>query len=216
MKTNTYDLMRRERDKSIIEVSKSIFFSKGIENTTMKDIANEAQISRQTLYSYYKDIDELIIAVQSEIFKNIIFNTSPLCKDYDVVSPIEYIKLYIISILKLVNDFPDEMIFIFQCDLHFKLYPGKKTLFEGFDSIFTNLEHRDLVLKKITQGQLEGSIRNDMTDTQIYSVIINITTGLVQRILLLEERVDVVNETKVEDIGKSLLDMMIMYIYRKI
>lgn len=212
MKTNTYELMRKEREKSIIQVAQKVFFSKGIANTTMKDIASEADISRQTLYSYYKDINELIIAVQSDIFKNCIFKNSPEYDDFDNMSPVEYIQEYVISILSLADEYPKETIFMIQYDLYFKLYPSDDLLFKGFNSLFIKSDTREKVFKKIVQGQQDSSIRKDKSSSEIYSTIVNITIGLVHRILLVDDRIDITNEITSDCIKKNLIEMIMLYI----
>ncbi|MFX1452616.1 MAG: TetR/AcrR family transcriptional regulator, partial [Promethearchaeota archaeon] len=54
--------IRREREKEqrredIIDAAEKLFLTQGFENTTMKQIANEAEYSKGTLYNYYKSKD---------------------------------------------------------------------------------------------------------------------------------------------------------------
>ena len=46
-------LKTRER---LIEVARQLFTNKGIENTTMNDIANASDKGRRTIYTYFSDI----------------------------------------------------------------------------------------------------------------------------------------------------------------
>ena len=55
---------RREREKEqrrsdILDAAEKLFFSRGIENTTMDDIAEESELSKGTLYLYFKSRDEV-------------------------------------------------------------------------------------------------------------------------------------------------------------
>lgn len=59
---------RREREKEkrynvIIDAAEKIIFSKGIEQATMQDIADEAELSKGTLYLYFKSKNELYTAI---------------------------------------------------------------------------------------------------------------------------------------------------------
>ena len=59
---------RKEREKeqrrnNIIDAAESVFFSKGIENATMDEIAEEAELSKGTLYLYFKSKEELLFAI---------------------------------------------------------------------------------------------------------------------------------------------------------
>jgi len=52
----------RTRDR-LIEVARQLFLIKGIENTTMLDIANAAENGRRTIYTYFKSKNEIYSAV---------------------------------------------------------------------------------------------------------------------------------------------------------
>ena len=59
---------RREREKEqrrndIIDAAEKIFFSKGMETATMDEIADEAELSKGTLYLYFKSKEELFHAI---------------------------------------------------------------------------------------------------------------------------------------------------------
>ena len=59
---------RREREKlrrrtNIIDAAENIFFSKGFEHATMDDVANEAELSKGTLYLYFNSKDELYLEI---------------------------------------------------------------------------------------------------------------------------------------------------------
>jgi len=47
----------------IVEVARHLFATKGLEDTTMKDIAEASGIGRRTIYTYFKNREELYWAV---------------------------------------------------------------------------------------------------------------------------------------------------------
>src|SRR5699024_7831270 len=59
---------RKEREKAqrsnqIIDAAEEVIFSKGLEQATMTDIAEQAELSKGTLYLYFKNKTELYIAI---------------------------------------------------------------------------------------------------------------------------------------------------------
>ena len=52
----------KTREK-LIEVARQLFAHKGIENTTMNDIANASDKGRRTIYTYFKNKKEIYNAV---------------------------------------------------------------------------------------------------------------------------------------------------------
>jgi AcrR family transcriptional regulator len=55
-------MVTKTRDK-LIEVARQLFVHKGIENTTMNDIANASDKGRRTIYTYFKNKKEIYNAV---------------------------------------------------------------------------------------------------------------------------------------------------------
>jgi AcrR family transcriptional regulator len=59
---------RRQREKqqrrsAIIDAAEAVFFSKGVETATMDDVAEEAELSKGTLYLYFKSKEDLYLAI---------------------------------------------------------------------------------------------------------------------------------------------------------
>jgi TetR/AcrR family transcriptional regulator len=57
---------KREKDQriqSILSAAKKVFFSKGYQRSTMDEIAFEAEISKPTIYQYFRTKDELYSAL---------------------------------------------------------------------------------------------------------------------------------------------------------
>jgi len=54
---------KQQRKEEIINAAEKVFFSKGFGLATMDDIAEEAELSKGTLYLYFKSKDDLHLAV---------------------------------------------------------------------------------------------------------------------------------------------------------
>jgi len=54
---------KQQRREEIIEAAEKVFFSKGLEMATMDDIAERAELSKGTLYLYFKSKEDLHMAV---------------------------------------------------------------------------------------------------------------------------------------------------------
>jgi len=69
---------REIRSKDIINAAEMLFFSKGFDNVSMNDIANEAEMARATLYQYFKNKNDIYAAIAiraakilGEMFKDV-------------------------------------------------------------------------------------------------------------------------------------------------
>jgi TetR/AcrR family transcriptional regulator len=54
---------RLRRRNEIIDAAERLFFSKGLENVTMDDIARDTELARGTLYLYFRNKDEILVAI---------------------------------------------------------------------------------------------------------------------------------------------------------
>jgi AcrR family transcriptional regulator len=57
---------RQTRKKLILKAARQLFDEKGIENTSMDDIAAAAEYTRRTLYTYFKSRDEISLSILIE------------------------------------------------------------------------------------------------------------------------------------------------------
>ncbi|MFC2102315.1 TetR/AcrR family transcriptional regulator [Bacteroidota bacterium] len=60
---------REQRYQAIIDAGEKVFFTKGYESSTMDDVAEEAELSKGTLYLYFTSKDELHFAIMERGMK---------------------------------------------------------------------------------------------------------------------------------------------------
>lgn len=54
---------KQQRKEEIVKAAEEVFFSKGFDKSTMDDIAEQAELSKGTLYLYFKSKEDLHMAV---------------------------------------------------------------------------------------------------------------------------------------------------------
>jgi TetR/AcrR family transcriptional regulator len=57
------DLERETRRRFILDAARRAFAEKGVEETSMDDIAREAEYTRRTLYAYFKSRDDICLMI---------------------------------------------------------------------------------------------------------------------------------------------------------
>lgn len=60
-----------EQHAHILDAAEKVFLQKGIENTTIGDIARQAGVTRITLYRYFANRDEIAVKIQARMFDRI-------------------------------------------------------------------------------------------------------------------------------------------------
>jgi TetR/AcrR family transcriptional regulator len=172
---------RREREKEqrkndIIDAAERVFFRMGHEHATMDDVAEEAELSKGTLYLYFKNKEELYLAIHlrgnrilHELFKkavqgaqNGLDQTQAIGRAY-----VDFYKNYPDYFNALLYyesrpiDFGDENSVAIQC-----LEEGRFTL--------------ELLIEAIETGKKDGSVKKDIDAVKTAVSLWGQTTGVVQ------------------------------------
>jgi AcrR family transcriptional regulator len=80
---------KREKEKrrqQILSAAKSLFAKRGFHQTTMEEIANEAELSPGTLYLYFKSKDELFAELSLNIIRYLIMRLENLLAEEDAAA----------------------------------------------------------------------------------------------------------------------------------
>ncbi len=95
---------KKAREKLILKAAEEIFFKQGEEKMTMDAVAEKAEISKPTIYAYFKNKDELYVAIALKILKLLHpFIKKNLKKD---LNGLEKIKSIIQIIFRFFQKFP--------------------------------------------------------------------------------------------------------------
>ncbi len=149
---------REQRRSKIINAAEKIFSNKGFEQATVDNVANKAELSKATLYSYFKSKEELYFAVcmcgQRQLYSMIDHAMENIDDTYQ--SLLAFLK----SIVKFQKSYPDYFQAIFYFQTHrIKLDPKS-------EEVKKNHKLDQIYLKKwielFDKGKREGLIRQDI------------------------------------------------------
>jgi AcrR family transcriptional regulator len=171
---------RKEREKEqrrndIIDAAEKIFFSKGIDNATMDEIAEQAELSKGTIYLYFKSKEELLFAIDLRAMKILmsLFKESISQDKSPVDNLLEIGRAYV--------RFSREYEHYFKTLLHF----------EGIESF--NLKHdlhaelcnqeedpMSFLIEMLRLGVEDGTIRSDISPNILAHCLWSQTTGILK------------------------------------
>ncbi len=213
---------RKKREKEarrnlILESAKKLFLDLGFENTTMKNIAIEAELSKGTLYNYFKSKDDLYLAVATIAIKEI----NNICEKIDRTGKTDLEQ--ILSIGYAIYDFSknhpdlvniaDDYLFLrskhFFEDIHQKSINGE-TLNRNEQEIYNeNLRYQKIIFDPISKAIENKSIRDDLSPELIMATLASLTSGLVydlRRAEALYENLGVHNDDIIEIVFEWVAD----------
>ncbi|MFX1242738.1 MAG: TetR/AcrR family transcriptional regulator [Promethearchaeota archaeon] len=197
---------RREREKEqrredIIEAAEKLFLSQGFENTTMKQIANEAQYSKGTLYNYYDSKDDLYIAIGIHAYSLIINYTKQLIEKEG--PGIKQLMAVGYAYYKFSKDYPNYAS-IFH-DIGTKLpdiISKPKAELSNTEKEYLDMsnKYRDLFVNVLTETVKNKAIREDKSPFMIGYVLSTITRELIEDLMNSKDRIKKIFNLEPDDV----------------
>jgi len=154
---------RKEREKQlrregIIKAAEKVFFSKGFDHSTMDDIADEAELSKGTLYLYFKSKDLLHMEVAKQAI--ILLNTFTNRAAEKGTNALEKLREMGRATAEFSRTFPDHMRAIVALT---GLKSGSLGLTSNeVEGILYEVSSVGMVRQVVEQGVRDKLIRNDI------------------------------------------------------
>lgn len=95
-------MVLKTREK-LIEVARQLFAHKGIENTTMNDIANASDKGRRTIYTYFKNKKEIYNAVIEQESEQMVSQLREILQLN--ISPVEKLRRFLEIKFAIIDNF---------------------------------------------------------------------------------------------------------------
>lgn len=181
MKTNSRkDKLAQFNRENILDAADGLFRANGVEKTTMDMLAADAGCSKPTLYSYFKDKDEVFFALVYRFIKKV---EEQLQKAAD--SKKDFMKRYMAvcnGVYELACNYP----------IYFEGFIGKINVDADTDSmplvykeIYAEGEAvNEILVKLIDEGKRDGLITADLLTVNVRQYLWGGISGIIRMALL--------------------------------
>ncbi len=173
---------RKEREKQqrrndIIYAAEKVFFANGIDNATMDQVAEEAELSKGTLYLYFKSKEQLHFAINMRA-ADILFNSFNKAVDEGKTGLEKTAKIGQ-AYIEFVKKYPN----YFEAIMYFQL--------KDIDDFGENNHETDLhkernplllLVQVVEEGISDGSIRPDLNPELVSHALWAMSTGVLQHL----------------------------------
>ena len=192
---------RKEREKErrrneIIDAAERVFFSKGWEKSSMDDVAEAAELSKGTLYIYFKSKEDLYLAIHlrgNKILKNMFEDA--VRKHKNGLDQVRAIGEAYFNYYDQYPDYFNAMIYYESRTLEFgdENSIARECMLEGRATI-------DILVNSIVLGIKDGSIREDIDPLKTAISLWGQSTGIIQIIALKSDIISMHYSLKAYDI----------------
>ena len=192
---------RREREKEqrrndIIDAAEQVFFSKDFENASMDDIAKEAELSKGTLYLYFKNKEDLYLALHSRGHALLLSMFEKAIKKPETgIDKVRAIGEAYYQFYKKYPKYFHALIYFESRDIDFSDENSAAMICmkEG-DKLM------DILIESIKKGIKDSSIRSDIDPEKTALALWGMSTGVIQIMALkgdILKHIRQVNETQI-------------------
>lgn len=174
---------RKEREKEqrrqdIIDAAEKVIFSKGLQQATMDEVAEAAELSKGTLYLYFKSKEELYLAISKRGMRIMreMFEKAVRSKKNGLEKSFDIGKAY----FKFSEKYPNYYYAINHFEIFESQYDDTNEIVclckqEGHESL-------DIFINVLKEGIQDGSIRPDLKAEQAATIIWAQTSGVIQMV----------------------------------
>ena len=166
---------KEEKRDLIVQAALKVFAEKGLSNATIRDIALEAGIGKGTVYEYFKDKEEIIHNSFFYFQKIFQFDMEEilLSKEKGIEKLKQLIRVFV-KVNQGENSEYMELVFDFWAQGikgHSKglMLAEMKKFYSGYRKVFAEI---------ISEGILDGSIRNDTGPSAMASLLVGMLDGI--------------------------------------
>jgi TetR/AcrR family transcriptional regulator len=167
---------KEARQKAIIDAAEAVIFSKGYDQATMDEIAAQAELSKGTLYLYFKSKEQLYMSIvqrgfelQQRLFREALNSGR---------NGLEKVRAIGEAWLRFYRDYPN----YFNATMYYESLQLDTESVDEITALCMVEGHstHQMLIGAIDEGKADGSIRNRHDSVKIAMVLWATATGLLQ------------------------------------
>jgi TetR/AcrR family transcriptional regulator len=173
---------KQKRRKAILDAAEKIFFAENGDKATMDDLAERVELSKGTLYLYFKNKTELLYAIAEKGVGLLHENCKKIRKSG--LSGKQQLSDLGDEFVSFVEEYPGH----FELILRFEISQFQPE--EGSEAHLLMEPALSVLREMLILGQQDGTIRNDFSENEIVIILWSQMLGLMQSILRKERYID--------------------------
>lgn len=208
------DLQKENRREQIIKAAIDVFKEQGIDNTKMVDVAQRAQFGVATVYRYFKNKTELVIASATWLWDEELSNINALFykESFSEHKAIDRIRKILTLFLDMYLHHSDILGFLEQFDNYVVKNEISSENLESYETSVISIK-KD-ILQSMAQGKIDGSIKEGIDENLFYITATHSLMSLCQKLILRGKIISKDDEIAGYDQISLLIEMLLSYIHQ--
>lgn len=177
----------QERRATMIWAAFHLFCESGIENSSMKTIAQKAHVGENTLYRYFNNKETLVLEVFVKLWDIIMHNVEQIAEDvpnYNELTGCEQIRVWMEGFRCLYQEYREFVLFSYEAKLYLLRHHVK---LERSHQDIQMQSFRGPCLAALDKGKADGSIRAKESSEDLFYALWGSIRGYIVKIVIYEE-----------------------------
>lgn len=208
-KTAYFEQMRQKRRNEILDAARKMILTHGIDAFNIQQLARELDISTVTLYKYFKNSEDIILALQEQIATT------------QHISPVEYgdddnpLDLFLDFHRAFYRDILKHRENVTLLAL-FEVYLRGKPQYEQGGQLFSPYSSQivDFLSNLLKDAKAKGLISSSVQTEETLDFILSLNTAFIRQIGLIEDKYLKQQKAIVQRQIEQLLDLITLYLTR--
>lgn len=173
-----YQQHRERQRASILETARELFIQKGIQHTTLGEIAAEVGVTRATIYQYFANQTDIAWAILEASFEEI---REDVARElYAGETGYQQIEAFLTYFLQALTSSPVQIRFLAQFDV---MYASSQEVERLLSLVKRTLGSAvEPIAEAVQRGMADGSLRSDLDPTLAAAAVVNMAIAMVVRL----------------------------------
>lgn len=203
-KARVYESHRLRQQERILSVAETLFCTQGIAHVGLNDIADAARVTRTTIYRYYANKSDIVLAVFERCMVGC-YTQLPVRVWDESLRGSERLHALLHSFCDYY--FANPLRAMFYVDFYRTFVNNVDT--HQLQGTLTNLSNKDALIGTLLEvGMQDGSLRPDLVVPLIHTMLMSVLYGLEQRLSQFGGDTQATRAHSARDIYRSAVDVL--------
>ncbi|MDV3427503.1 MAG: TetR/AcrR family transcriptional regulator [Bacillota bacterium] len=173
-----------KRKENILEEALNEFCRKGIENTTIADVAKASEVGVASMYRYFSTKSDLVIGCASLFWEKEerIFTPALMTEEYKMLKGIEQIRVILQVFIKVFEQYGDFLKFIYEFDTYIRKEKIDPNGLMEYEKRIINI--KPIFAQALEKGQKDHTINLKYNIDETYFTITHLLLSLSQKLAI--------------------------------
>ena len=168
----------QERRKNLIEAGLKLFSSYGIESVKLQDVADEAGVGIATLYNYYQNKVNLVIAISAYVWKKV-WDTFRERNNIEERNAYQRLEDYFDLIIYIYKEYPEVLRFSGYYKTYMNMEKAEKGINNEHIRVLTPVS--DAFHDMYESAKVDKSMRTDIDEHELFTAVSLTMLGMAER-----------------------------------